>query len=317
MNNYNLVALINAKKQYLPPEKQHNINDNIFCDPVYINESGAVLNTTLEERRLEYFLGFNFSCKYYKISSFEQGNIKLVTDTLDYSNYTKENYIKCLSNKLLQDSYSEFVVDSYLIPAEFHLNSRFFYLKHFKLLSWKDNYKNNQAFYYFIVLSAVYVGLSLAYIYFEKYHYIKMQRLSELKKEITKLNLPYRDEFIFNNDLQIGEEIKGKMKDKRKPNMEEMNLDTNNIDIDIMADELGKYHKGFKSKENALDFNPEFFGIKAKEKFEVNTKFFNKEENNLNSINDTEEIPQEKLKKIKKKLMIIMKNWKRRRKKKI
>jgi len=180
------------------------------------------------------------------------------------------------------------------------LNSRFFYLKHFKLLSWKDNYKNNQAFYYFIVLSVVYVGLSLAYIYFEKYHYIKMQRLSELKKEITKLNLPYRDEFIFNNDLQIGEEIKGKMKDKRKPNMEEMNLDTNNIDIDIMADELGKYHKGFKSKENALDFNPEFFGIKEKEKFEVNTKFFNKEENNLNSINDTEEIPQEKLKKMKK-----------------
>ena len=36
-----------------------------------------------------------------------------------------------------------------------------------------------------------------------------MQRLGDLRKEITKLNLPYRDEYIFNNGLQVGEDIKG------------------------------------------------------------------------------------------------------------
>ena len=56
--------------------------------------------------------------------------------------------------------------------------------------------------------------------------------------------------------------------------MEEMNLDTNNVNIGIMADEITKYNKGYKGKENALGFNPEYFGIKDKKKLNVNTKFF-------------------------------------------
>ena len=170
VNNYNLVDKINEKRPYLSPENQYSLNDDIFCDPVYINKSGAVFNSTPEERRQTYFVGFNFSCKYYNVKSEDQKNIKLTTDTLDYHKYTKENYVQCLSNKLVQESYGEFVVDSYLIPAEFHLNSRFFYLKHYMLLNWKDNYKNNQAFYYYLVLGITYIGLSVAYIYFEKFN---------------------------------------------------------------------------------------------------------------------------------------------------
>ena len=127
-----------------------------------------------------------------------------------------------------------------------------------------------------------------------------MQKLSELKKEITKLNLPYRDEFIFNNDLQIGEDIKGKMKDKRKPNMEEMNLDTNNLDIGIMADEIAKYNKGFKGKENSLGFTPEYFGIKEKINQKTNSKFFPGEfDFRKKSPNPNEEISPERLEKMK------------------
>ena len=301
VNNYNLVNTINSKKMLLSPDQQYDLKDSIFCDPVYINKSGAVLNTSLEERRQKYFIGFNFSCKYYKVSSEDQNDIRLIPETLDFNNYTKDNYIQCLSNKLMQESYGEFVVDSYLIPYEFHLNSRYFYLKHFKLLSWKDNYKNNQAFYYFVLLSVLYAGLSIVYIYFEKYHYINMQRLVELRKEVTKLNLPYRDEYLFNNDLYLKDEVAGKMKEKRKPNMEEMNLDINNVDIGIMADEIGKHKKGFIRKENnALDFNPEFFGIKKKENFIVSTKFFNDEENNNHKIINSEEISPERFEKAKK-----------------
>ena len=301
VNNYKLVDRINAKKAYLSPENQFDLNDDIFCDPVYINKSGAVFNSTPEERREEYFLGFNFSCNYYNVKSEDQSNIKMTKETLDYHKYTKENYIQCLSNKLVQESYGEFVVDSYSIPAEFHLNSRFFYLKHYQLLSWKDNYTANQAFYYYLILGITYAGLSLAYIYFEKFHYIKMQRLGELKTEITKMNLPYREEYIFNNDLQVEEEVKGKLKDKRKPNMEEMNLDTNNVDVDIMADEISKFNKGFKSKENALGFNPEYFGIKEKKQLNMNSQFFPGEvDMRKPQTNNDDDISPEKLAKMKK-----------------
>ena len=300
VNNFDLVRTINERRAILSPENQYNLNDDIFCDPVYINKSGAVFDIPIEERRQKYFLGFNFSCNYYDVKTEDKSKIKMIKDTLDYHKYTKENYIQCLSNKLMQNEYSEFVVDFYTIPYEFHLNSRYFYLKHYKLFSWKDNYKNNQAFYYFLISSILCVGLSLIYIYFEKYNFIRMQRLSELKKEITKLNLPYRDEYLFNNDLMIQDEIKTKFKDKRKPDLEEMNLDTNNIDINIMADKIARYNKGFKKKENALDFNTEFFGIKQKEKFDVNTKFFNNETHNSVKVYNNEDISPEHLQKMKK-----------------
>ena len=299
VNNYNLVDRIKEKKEFLSPENQYGLDDDIFCDPVYINASGAVFNSTPEERRQKYFVGFNFSCEYYKVPAEDQTNIKLTKETLDYHKYTKENYIQCLTNKLVQESYGEFVVDSYLIPENFHINSRFFYLKHYKLLSWSDNYKENQAFYFFVVLGIAYAGLSLVYIYFEKYYYVNKQRMNELKKEIAKINLPYRDEYIFNNDLQIEEEIQGKFKDKRKPNNEEMNLDTNNIDISIMADEISKYNKGFKSKENALGFTPEYFGIKPKKAQIVNSKYFPGEVDVRKRPDNDDEISPEKFEKMK------------------
>ena len=300
VNNYNLVDKINQKRSLLSPENQYALNDDIFCDPVYINASGAVFNSTPEERRSKYFLGFNFSCEYYKVPSEDQNNIKLTKETLDYHKYTKENYIQCLTNKLVQEAYGEFVVNSYQIPAEFHINSRFFYLKHFALLSWSDNYTDNQAFYFFVVVGITYAGLSLAYIYFEKYNFVSKQRMNELKKEITKMNLPYREDYIFNNDLKMGEEVKGKLKDKRKPNNEEMNLDTNNVDIDIMADEISKYNKGFKSKENALGFTPEYFGIKTKKIVPINSRYFPGEVDVRKRPDNDDEISPEKLDKLKK-----------------
>ena len=300
VNSYNLTDRINEKKDLLSPENQYSLNDDIFCDPVYINKSGAVFNSTPEERRNKYFLGFNFSCDYYKVKSEDQSNIQLSKETLDYHKYTKENYIQCLSNKLIQESYGEFVVDSYEVPGEFHINSRFFYLKHYMLLAWAENYKENQAFYYFLVLSIAYAGLSLGYIYFENYHYIHKQKLGELKTEATKMNLPYRDEYLFNNDLQMEQEIKGKLKDKRKPNMEEMNLDTNNVDIGIMADNIAQYNKGFKSKENALGFTPEYFGIKEKKQIKMNSRYFPGEVDMRTHPDMNEEISPERLEKMKK-----------------
>ena len=300
MNNFDLVDKINEKRAILSPENQYDLKDDIFCDPVYINKSGAVFDIPVEERRQKYFTGFNFSCNYFDINTEDKNKISLNKDTLDYHKYTKENYIQCLTNKLMQESYSEFVVDYYNIPYKFNLNSRYFYLKHYQLFIWKDNYDNNQAFFYHLILFIIYICISLGYIYFEKINFIKMQRLSELKKEITKINLPYREEYIFNNDLMINDEIRFKFKDKRKPDLEEMNLDTNNIDVSIMADKIARYNKGFKNKENALDFNTEFFGIKQKEKFDINSKFFNKENDDSMKINNNEDISPGRLQKMRK-----------------
>ena len=300
MNNFDLVDKINEKRAILSPENQYDLKDDIFCDPVYINKSGAVFDIPVEERRQKYFTGFNFSCNYFDINTEDKNKISLNKDTLDYHKYTKENYIQCLTNKLMQESYSEFVVDYYNIPYKFNLNSRYFYLKHYQLFIWKDNYDNNQAFFYHLILFIIYICISLGYIYFEKINFIKMQRLSELKKEITKINLPYREEYIFNNDLMINDEIRFKFKDKRKPDLEEMNLDTNNIDVNIMADKIARYNKGFKNKENALDFNTEFFGIKQKEKFDINSKFFNKENDDSMKINNNEDISPGRLQKMRK-----------------
>ena len=298
-NTYRFVEKINKQRAYLSPENQFDMNDDIFCDPVYINKSGAVFNTTPEERINTYWLGFNFSCKYYKVSPEDQTNIFLTNETLDFHKYTKENYVQCLTNKLIQENYGEFVVDSYLIPNDFHINSRFFYLKHYMLLFWKENYDLNQAFYYFIAIVAFYVGLSLGYIYHEKKHVIQMERLKSIKSEVAKINMPYRDEYIFNNDLNLEEEIRGKLKDKRKPDMEEMNLDVNDLNVGIMADEITRYNKGYSNKDNALGFNPKYFGLKPKIDIKVNSKYFPGEIDVRRNTNNDDEISPERLDKMK------------------
>ena len=81
--------------------------------------------------------------------------------------------------------------------------------------------------------------------------------------------------------------------------MPEMNLDTNNVDVDIMADEIAKYNKGFKSKENALNFNPDYFGIKNKKQVNFNTKFFPGEVDVRKHPDLDDEISPEKLEKMK------------------
>ena len=300
VNNYRLVERINRQRAYLSPENQYDMNDDIFCDPVYINKSGAVFNTTPEERINTFFLGFNFTCDYYKVKEEDKNDISLTTETLDYHKYTNDNYIQCLTNKLVQEAYSEFVVDSYLIPNDFHINSRFFYLKHYMLLFWKDNFTENQAFYYFIACVLAYASLSLGYIYFEKKHVVQMSRLLQIKGEVAKINLPYRDEYIFNNDLNMEEEVKGKLKDKRKPDMEEMNLDTNNLNVGIMADQIARYNKGYSNKDNALGFDPKYFGIKEKPKTNVNSKYFPGEIDVRKQPDNDDEISPERLDKIKK-----------------
>ena len=301
VNNYNLVKTINNRRQYLSPENQYKINDDIIRDPVYINSSGAVVGLSVEERREKYFLGFNFSCKSYLASSEDRYNFKLVKDNLEFYKYTKDNYIKCLLNRLMQDSFEEFVIEYEMISSDLPINSRFFYLKHYQILSWKDNYTNNFIFYYFIILFAIYLVLSITYYFLEKKNFAKKQRNAELKAEIARINLPYRGDYIFNADLLMDEYTKSKLKLRRQQNFENMNLDINNINVEVMADEITKSDVGIKTNENNSKFNPNFFGLKDIVGKNINNKFFKKDNDipsNIKEYND--ELKPEILNKMKK-----------------
>ena len=304
IKDYKLIERINTRRDFLSPENQYSLDDDIYCDPVYINKSGEVINTSPEERRKKYFLGFNFSCEHYNSLEEDKDNIILSKDSLEYYKYTKDNYVQCLLNKLMQKSYDEYVVNFYSISHEFKLNSRLFYLRHYQLLYWSENYKENYAFYYHIIIVIIYVLLSLVYVYIEKSYYTKMQTLSLLKSEIAKMNLPYKNEYLFDNELLITEDIKSKMAGKRKPNIEEMHLDVNNLNIGIMADEVAKYKSGFKSKEivSTFNYNPNYFEGKDTNKKIINKKFFPKNNEippTIFSEND-EGIPIQKFQKMKK-----------------
>ena len=51
---------------------------------VYIDWKGELHNTTLDHRREEYFVQFNFSCKIYQIEN-EGNNITLIKSILVFS----------------------------------------------------------------------------------------------------------------------------------------------------------------------------------------------------------------------------------------
>ena len=84
--------------------------------------------------------------------------------------------------------------------------------------------------------------------------------------------------------------------------MEEMNLDANNINIEIYADEIAKYNKGFKSRENAIEFTPVYFGDKKSKSVKRNSKFFPDETDDISEIKtnfmDDNEISKESSKKM-------------------
>ncbi len=256
--SYLQIDTINRLKKYLSPENQFPLDSDIFNDPVYINASGAVDTSSPEERQHDYFVGFNFSCKYYQIQEDDHSLILLSNETLDYHLYTKEHYIQCITNSLKQEGYSEFVVNQYIIPADFHITSRFFYLKHYQLLLWSPNYSGNPAFYFYVIMVSFYFLMIIAYVFIERNFVTKMARMDNLKTEVARLNMPYREEYIFNNDLQIEQEMKTILSEHQpKPDNEEMNLDINNVNAEIIADEISKYTKGKRDNETNID--PKFF----------------------------------------------------------
>ena len=260
-NNYLLIDIVNDKKDYIAPYNQIDSNDGLFNDPVYIDKEGKVYNTTPEERQAKYFVPFNFTCKYYYINNDDNNSISFRTIDVDYNDYTNDNYILCKTNSLLQNDYSEFIVEYVPYDGNFHINSRFFYLKKIQLLKYSPNYKTNSIFYYFIIIISAYFILLVTYSACNKLALQSSELLSFIENTVIKINLPYRDDYDFNiDDLAIDNELKDKLNVKRKnPDLIEQRKDINDVDANVMADNISRYYKDYKDKSNKLRERNEFF----------------------------------------------------------
>ena len=274
---YSIVDLINSKKNNLSPENQLSTKDDVFINLVYIDSKGKVYNTSLDERRNELFVPFNFSCKFYQIEN-EGKNISLSNLTLDYHKYTNNNYILCYANKFLQSEYSEFIVEFYTFDSNFHLNSKFFYLKYFQLITYGPNYKGNNAFYYFIGIISFYIGMVLLYTLLDIKILKHLKLLNNMKNIIIKQNLPYREKYYFNDDIKISPETKNKLDNKRFRDILDGNLDINNIDVNIHADKISVYDKKYKKVNDEIKFKKDYFNPKTKKKEIKNSTFFKRNE---------------------------------------
>ena len=262
--SYLMTPRINDKRDYVSPENQFESTSDIFNDPVYIDSKGQVFNSTPQERIDQYFVPFNLSCKYYD-SSLNQ----FQTDGVDYSLFTDDNYIQCKSLHL-----TDFVIEHYDIHGEFHINSRFFYLKHYMLFAFGDNYDYNPAFLFAIVFIVLYFVLIIIYTMIEKCVNQKEQLLNYLKQSIIRINLPYRDSYEFEDNLQLSPEIRQRLQSnkKRNPDLFENNIDINNVDVMIMADKLTKYGKTYQENQNSIGNQNDFFNKMTEKGTESNTQ---------------------------------------------
>ena len=303
---YMMVDLINQKKNNLSPENQIPVTGDIFSDPVYIDKKGKVYNTSVEERRGQYFVPFNFSCKYYLVEN-EGEKITLLNLTLDYHQYTNNHYILCYADKLHQPDYSEYIVDVFTFLGNFHLSSRFFYLKHYRLLTYGPNYKGNYAFYFFVFLASFYIVMNVIYAFINIKALQNIQLLNNKKKVIIKQNLPYREDLVFNDDLKLTAELKDKLRKKRLPDPLDANMDINNIDINIQAGEISDYDKLYKNTTNEIGGTKnDYFNPKKDDKENLKySKFFRRNESSEDDFGlDSEKEPQIPHKRIDKQLKL-------------
>ena len=181
--NYRWSEQLMEQKSLFDPRNYKSPSDDIFSDPIYINESGWVSDDTVEDRIKKYHRRYNFSCRYYDIE-----NMKFVENGLVFTNFTSDtNFIQCNSTHLSR--ISTFFVEN---NATFKVKGRFFYVPRTELLNWKDNFKGNFGFIVFLISIIAYSGLSLVLGCYDNIYFVKESLLESLKIEIVKAFLPYK-----------------------------------------------------------------------------------------------------------------------------
>ena len=246
-NSYQWLDYINEQKFLFEPSNYKLPNDPIFRDPIFVNDSGAVLNDTVEQRIEKYYRHYNLSGIYYT------PNEKSIYSTsgITFINFTSDtDYLIFNSNHLTAFS-------SMLIPnlMEFLIDGRFFYLKKFILFKWKGNYFGNPGFVFVSVLLFLYLFACFVYFWYDKGYYVQCEELLYLKKEIIKVHNPYN---------QIDPGVNDKNIEKIIPNFNPE--DNNKNEIKHMFDNVN-FDSDRESDKNIEDAETEnIFNINSKRK---------------------------------------------------
>jgi len=211
INNYNIQPQINDYRTLLDPSNQHKTDSLFYSQPFYISPEGVVTNETISMRIDKYFVPFNFSCNYYS-----DANIAFEQLGCEYKNFTINNYILCECKHL-----TEFVARQFEIPKLFYVEGRFFYLKYFVVLTNKDNFKTNFAFFCTVSIIGVWLLVVIFYTICDCVVMKKSNILDYLKMAIVKMNMPYRRFYNLNLGISMPTDAltrikKGIVKQKKK-----------------------------------------------------------------------------------------------------
>jgi hypothetical protein len=224
--NQNLPNFINTNRLLMDPSKQFDMKSSIFSDPVFIEKTGEVNDKNLTERRSDFFVSLNFTCDWYN-----DENAAYENSGCSYSNYTDDNYFLCKCAHM-----TDFLVNLYSVDRNFGLNSRFFYLSRYELLTYPGNYFSNMAFYILAAVLGLYIGVIVFYSFCDFYIYRRLGVLDYLKKTVVRLNIPYKRRYNFNIDLNFNKEALHRISRGTKSNQDKKIKKTRGEDDDINAD---------------------------------------------------------------------------------
>lgn len=189
-----LPDFLNNYRNRSDPATQFTKDADIFSDPAYITPSGEIDFSSVEDRRFKWWVPINFTCNFLEDYTSDSNTIKtdFISEGCVYKNYT-DNYFHCQCSHL-----TNFVANYYVIPVNWFLKSRFFYLIRPELYKWIDNYVSNPALYMFIIVIIIYASIFLIFAMYDCYLRRLNALLNHLKDQVVKMNMPYLRSYNFN-----------------------------------------------------------------------------------------------------------------------
>ena len=200
INNYTMPSKINDIREVMPPSMQSDFVSYLVMDPIYIDTNGKVYPDISYESMTSESYSFNLSCQYYNVKT---NNYSI--NGVEYSDYTYNNYIECSSSH-----FSEFAVFTVRTSSKITVASRFFYLKHYKVMFNANNYVNgsNTALVLFLVLAVCYVVSVLYYMFTHMKKQINSDLIESLSEALIKDVFVYDKSVEYKNKLRLPEHVK-------------------------------------------------------------------------------------------------------------
>ena len=183
--SYKYLEEFNSQKDMYDPLVYKGADDPLFKDPIYIEPNGHVTNSTIEDRIEKFNRHYNISPQYFDT------DLKDFNDSgLTYLNFTSDtNYI--IFNSTHTTKFSAFFVKN---NATFHTSSRFFYLRHPRIIIYFPNYSHAIGGVLFLLLLVLYIIFVSVFTGYDKRYSDQDGFLEYLKEEIVNLFLHYKKE---------------------------------------------------------------------------------------------------------------------------